>query len=232
VTQHVFPFVFGFGCLAAVVLAVVGTANRITFAAAGAAGDVCRVDNDKPAHWDGNPPPIAFPSNELCMSTGVELREGQRYRVEIELPDAAGGNGPWMDKTIPVETPEGFSSGRHPLLLASLPFRRVLTARWFVPIVRVGHQLAEYHPIDQLEETLDPVGVPTGTSGSPSDRQSRARKVKGFVEFTPTFTGPMFLFVNDAVLPGSWRTFYDNNLGTATVTVRAIEPDPVRTAAH
>ena len=87
------------------------------------------------------------------MSTGLQLQEGQPYRVEIELPDSdrarAGALG---DRTTPVDTPAGFSSGRSPRFLMLLPFRRVLTARWFVPIVRVGNQLAEYHRIEHLEE--------------------------------------------------------------------------------
>ena len=52
--------------------------------------------------------------------------------------------------------------------------------------------------------------------------------MRGFVEFTPSFTGQMFLFVNDALLPGPWlKSLYKNNHGTALVTVQAIEPDPV-----
>ena len=56
--------------------------------------------------------------------------------------------------------------------------------------------------------------------------------MRGFVEFTPTFTGPMFLFVNDAIAPWSWQAAYDDNHGTATVTVRAIEPSPAQAAAR
>ena len=80
------------------------------------------------------------------------------------------------------------------------------------------------------------------TTGSISSRRSRRRRrsasgaapkrqVRGFVEFTPALSGQMFLFVNDAILPGPWlKTLYNNNHGTANVTVAAIEPDPVAAA--
>jgi hypothetical protein len=223
VTQKVFPFLFGFGCLAAVLFGLAGTLNRGLFAAAGATGQICKGSG---APWSGTAT-RHFPSNQMCMSTGLQLQEGQPYRVEIELPtsDRAKSEERWLDGTTPVSTPAGFSSGRSPRFLALLPFRRVLTARWFVPIVRVGDQLAEYHRIEHLEEI-------TSTEANGSLGVTQKRRVRGFVEFTPTFTGPMFLFVNDAIAPWSWQAAYDDNHGTATVTVRAIEPSLVQVAAR
>jgi len=223
-TEQVFPFVFGWGCLAAVGLVLLGSANRMVFAAASAAGSTCI---DAPARpWDGAPTKVMLPSNELCQQTGLQLQKGQRYRVEIVLPDNATvpKTEQWRDKSIHVDTPAGFSSGRGPLFMMFLPFRRVLTAQWFVPMVRVGDHLAEYHRIDQLEEIPAVAGVPA--------RRGEKRRVRGFVEFTPSFTGQMFLFVNDALLPGPWlKTLYANNNGTAQVTVSAIEPDPAEAGA-
>jgi hypothetical protein len=152
------------------------------------------------------------------------LREGQRYRVEIVLPDneAVEERDQWRDKSILVTSPTGFSSGDGgPLFVMFLPFRRVLTAPWFAPMVRIGNTVAEYHRIDQLEE-IPQAGSQNATGAA------RKRQVRGFVEFTPALSGQMFLFVNDAILPGPWlKTLYDNNNGTALVTVAAIEPDPV-----
>jgi uncharacterized protein (DUF2235 family) len=188
ITQRVFPFVFGFGTLAAVLLIIVGSANRATFAAASAVGSTC-VDAP-PRAWDGVPATVSLSSRELCQPTGLPLEAGRSYRVEIKLPPD------WADtESLPVDTAAGFSSGRRPLLFVPfLPFRRVLTARWFVPMVRVGSHGAEYHTME-----------------------------KGFVEFAPRRSGQLFLFVNDAIGIGPWlKTFYENNLGTATVTVRAV----------
>ena len=190
VTQHVFPFIFGFGTLAALLLVLAGTANRASFAAASAIGWTCR-DVANPAAVN-NPVKASLPSNELCYATGLRLEEGRPYRVDIAL-----GPG-WADSGIRVDTPAGFGSMKQPMLfLPFLPFRRVLTAQWFVPMVRIGSHGAEYHTLDQ-----------------------------GFAEFTPRRAGQLFLFVNDAIGVGPWlKKFYENNRGSADVTIQAV-PTP------
>jgi uncharacterized protein (DUF2235 family) len=217
-SQKVLPFVFGVGCLAAVALVLVGTVNRATFAAYSAAGQTCVPATPRP--WNGEPVTVRLPSHELCQQTGLVMQKGQRYRVEIELPNprVTPPQDRWLDNTRPVESPAGFSSGRGVVFMVFLPFRRVLTARWFVPMVRVGDTLAEYHRLDQIEE-VPLAAEETRLTNTP-------RRIRGFAEFTPSFTGQMFLFVNDAVLPGPWlKDYYENNHGTATVTVSAIEPE-------
>ena len=187
-TQHLFPFVFGFGALLAAILVIVGSMNRFGFAAASATGFVC--PEIAPVAWDGSPRTLELPSNELCLSTGLVLRQGRTYRVEVTSLSAD-----WMDDTIPVTSPAGFASGRQPLVFVpSLPFRRVLTVPWFVPIARVGANSAEYHALGE-----------------------------GFAEFTPRHEGQLFLFVNDAIGPGPWfRSLYGNNHGVARVEVSRI----------
>jgi hypothetical protein len=65
-------------------------------------------------------------------------------------------------------------------------------------IARVGAKGAEYHPITQADSELV------------------SRKA-----------GQLFLFVNDAVAPGAWDYFYDNNSDvTATVTVKRLGGRP------
>jgi uncharacterized protein (DUF2235 family) len=224
VTRKILPFVFGFGCLAALMVAVAGTANRMWFAARSAAGVTC-VNASTLRPWHGEPIALPLRSNELCQQTGLELKQGHLYRVEIVLPDndVVPWDEQWRDKEIPVATSEGFSSGRSPLFMMFLPFRRVLTARWFVPMVRIGNHLAEYHQLNRIEE------IPRQLPAGQPPQAGVKRKSRGFVEFTPTFTGQMFLFVNDAVLPGPWvKRLYENNHGTATVTVSEIESDAVR----
>ena len=200
VTQTILPFVFGFGSLAAIVVIAAGTLNRAAFAAVSAAGLTC-IDSAPPRSWDGRPTTLLLPSNELCQQTGLELQQGQPYRVEIVLPDndALPPAQQWRDASVRVETPAGFSSGQSPLFLLALPFRRVLTTQWFVPMVRVGNHVAEYHALDQIEE----IPPDQATTGEP-EHTRRKRRVKGFAEFTPVRTGQMFLFVNDAILPGPW----------------------------
>jgi hypothetical protein len=145
-------------------------------------GAICKAE---PTAWDGASVQRAFPSDALCFDTGLFLQDGQRYRVEIALP------ADWADASNQVESPEGFDSGKKPrVFIPALPFRRVLTAKWFVPMLRVGVNHAEYHALDN-----------------------------GFVEFSPRQRGQLFLFVNDAIAPVDFDWFYQNNQGVATVTI-------------
>ena len=220
VTQKIFPVIFGFGCLLALAVVVAGTANRAAFAAASASGSTC-IDRKPAVPWDGQRKTVSLPSNELCQQTGLELRQGQSYRVEIVLPDndAVPPEQVWRDAGIRVNSPAGFSSGTHPRFLIFLPFRRVLSAEWFVPLVRIGNHVAEYHPLNSIEEIPDPSGRAERRLGA------EPAKIRGFAEFTPARTGEMFLFVNDVVLPGPWvKKLYGNNHGVATVTAYAVEP--------
>ena len=70
---------------------------------------------------------------------------------------------------------------------------RFLTMRWFVPVLRIGEYTAEYQAL--------------------TDKP---------LEFTPGTTGPLFVFVNDAIGPmGWWTHFYENNdgsIGQVTIT--------------
>jgi hypothetical protein len=101
--------------------------------------------------------------------------------------------GRWFDKETEVTGPEGFSTGDNLFVAPFLPFRRVLTARWFVPIIRIGDysRVFESNGVEYyLVNTKEPV------------------------EFTPQISGPMVLFVNDAIAPLPWWDyFYTNNDG-------------------
>ena len=172
-----------------------GTLNRGLFAAAGAAGQICK---GRGAPGAGRPRDT-FPSHQRTVHVdrtaaagGPALPGGNRAaRQRPRQPERA------LDgRDDAREHAGGIQQRTKPDVLALLPFRRVLTARWFVPIVRVGNQLAEYHRIEHLEEI-------TSTAANGTLGVAQKRRVRGFVEFTPTFTGPMFLFVNDAIAPWS-----------------------------
>ena len=177
----IFPFVFGIGALAALVLIVAGTANRAIFAIASATGQICRQAGPRTPTTPGVWHVHDFTIDSLCFATGVPIARGGRYRVTLDLSGTD-----WRDGSYAVDSAAGFSSGRNPFVFVpALPFRRVLTAQWFVPMARIGDTTAEYHPINQAS-----------------------------VEFTSRQGGQLFLFVNDAVGPSPfWHTFYDNNTG-------------------
>lgn len=177
----IFPFVFGLGVLAALILVIVGTANRALFAVASATGQVCRETGPRPPTAPGVWLVPDFTVDSQCFATGVPIERGGRYRLTLDLSGTD-----WHDGSYAVDRAAGFSSGRNPFVFVpALPFRRVLTAQWFVPMARVGDTTAEYHPIDEAT-----------------------------VEFTSRQGGQLFLFVNDAVGPWPfWHTFYANNAG-------------------
>jgi len=148
VTRNVFPFVFGVGTLAAIVLVLVGTANRAAFSIASASGQVCAGQN---------PPElttltrVSLPSWELCTPAPVRLTSGETYRVRTTLPP-----GGWKDASQLVVSTAGFSSGDNLFVLPFLPFRRVLREQWFVPIARVGVFPSEHHPLNQEDVVFTP----------------------------------------------------------------------------
>jgi hypothetical protein len=95
--------------------------------------------------------------------------------------------------------------------LLGIPFRRVMPAGWLQPLVQVQapgragsrreRLLGRPVQIERLGLVCDP-------------------KSGGFVaQFTPTLTGTLRLFVNDAMLPGALGRFYANSRGLADVQV-------------
>ena len=198
-TQHVFPFVFGMLALGIVTLSVAGTLNRAAFTAANAAGQICRPDAATIASLQKVSATTIreFDNRNPCTFTGIELERGVSYRATVRIGTMENGafraTGEWRDKDELVQSPEGFSTGDNVLVAPFLPFRRVLTARWFVPILRIG-DYSQLHVSNGVEYHL--------------------LNSKDPIEFTPEISGPMMLFVNDAIAPLPWWDyFYKNNDG-------------------
>jgi Uncharacterized alpha/beta hydrolase domain (DUF2235) len=137
-----------------------------------------------------------FKTSNLCRNMGVRLERNAKYRISVKAVD------PFTDGGI--EAARGFYSWEPPsfmrklIMVAAVPFRRELIRPWFRIVARFGEKGGE-------ETFLDP---------DPKD---------GSIEevITATRDGELFLFVNDAVLPvpGLYGYFYDNNTGTAEVTI-------------
>jgi hypothetical protein len=141
ISQHVFPLLFGVTTLAVLILIVVGSINRASFALASAAGFTCdRVLNrerNQPAGWEG----IEFDNKDICQATGVLLERGRTYDVSITLPDD------WADASHKAGL-TGFGSSEEAIVYyPALPFRRVLREPWFVPMARIGRRSPEYYAL-------------------------------------------------------------------------------------
>lgn len=188
-TQFLVPPLFGMGALFTVVLVAAAVLNRAALSVATGVGVICPHPSEIIPAGDG-PWTVYFENREMCHATGVALEADHRYRLRVDLPDDG-----WKDGGHEITTPAGFSTleNRDLAFIVGLPFRRLLTVRWFVPIARIDSGVfAEYHPLNATA-----------------------------VEFSPRRDGELFLFVNDAVAVWPWwRHFYANNDGReAMVTI-------------
>jgi hypothetical protein len=131
------------------------------------------------------------------------LKRGNRYRITIR----ADRDEQWRDETIATGV-GGFDEEKmgwaHPLFVF---FRRSFSEPWFTPIARIGEYGNDEYP-------LHPV------NGSVPDENTTTL----VAEITARRDGPLFIFVNDAVLPlpNSWQHFYKNNEGRGHVTVEEL----------
>ena len=100
----------------------------------------------------------------------------------------------WFDWHIPA-TADGISKGSDVRRLAlGVPLRRKWAERWFQPIARIGSTGRDEYTLGEQ---------PT--------------------QFVARSSGELFLYVNDAIIVVSPHAFYDNNTGTANVTVTRIK---------
>jgi uncharacterized protein (DUF2235 family) len=179
--------------------------------------------------YSGTAPPVraggdndkvgAFATKDPCWATGRTVNRGERYRITLTVTD------PWLDDTIPA-TPLGFGSDKFSGVKGYLfaPWRRSITGRWFQPFVAVLSK-TELRS-DPLEFKHTDVAAPTYVA-----------------DFTPSYDGELFLYVNDALVrrtfvterflkdrldrPGVY-TFYNNNGGAAEVTIRRLPKEEPR----
>lgn len=139
-----------------------------------------------------------FETSRLCAPAGAEVVKDGRYEIELRIPAGA----PWKDASLPAG-PNGLTDPplRRMALLA--PLRRHWGQPWFKLMVRIGERGADSQALDwQL--------VSSGT-----EQVYRA-------VLTANRTGPLFLYVNDAV-PVIWpRALYIKNEGEATVSVHPL----------
>jgi hypothetical protein len=205
--RKVLPNVTGFLILAW----LAGAANRAPFEALQAFGLWgCRAESGREATLaTGASTTVRFASADFCTPSGVRLERGARYRLAFEK----GLPADWIDGTVRVASPAGvtvrtpgLTLGQRVVYTVGVPFRRLWTTRWFVPVARVGASGIEHHALSSRE-----------------------------TEIVPETTGELFLFVNDSIAPVNirprglgWRSYYgSSNQGVADVTVtRLADPPP------
>jgi hypothetical protein len=144
-----------------------------------------------------------FSCNNVCWSSGMEVKKGRRYRITIRMDEKQ----PWRDDTIGTGL-AGFGQEKMtPAMNPGLVFRRYVTEPWFKPMARIGGEGSDEYP-------LNPVG---GGVLNPDAKELVA-------EIRARRSGELFLYVNDAVIPvpGLFDYFYRNNHGRADVKVEPL----------
>lgn len=141
----------------------------------------------------------AFRTSELCHPTGLKVAHDETYEITLTIDEA------WADDRIPAD-PSGFAWGSV-AQVPGIPFRRLIWSNWFKPIVRVGSTGLEEH-------------VPTFVQDGSNPKQWST-------QFIARSDGEVFIYVNDTSIfaPGLLTLFYDNNHGSAAITMRRISSD-------
>jgi uncharacterized protein (DUF2235 family) len=177
-----------------ILLIIIAFVSQLGFRTADALGTFCVSE--------ASTAPVAdtFATNSFCMPTRIKVTRDEDYRITFEVME------PWVDKTIATD-PRGFGFRKMSWrMYFGLPFRRVVFAKWFVPVVRVGGKGGEEHVLDL--RLADPG----------KDNLYEAR-------FKPRSDGEVFLFVNDAVWGWPWiyARNYANNQGTASIKIEHLD---------
>lgn len=140
-----------------------------------------------------------FKTDDPCMSTGVWVERGRRYRVTFQDTESFYNNDIPSSKGASFAD-EGPTLWHKTKMLLAAPLLRTFSQPWFRVVARVGDKGGE-------EAFLGP---------DPTEKKYLIN-----VPFTATRDGELFLYVNDAVLGIPWLRdfFYGNNKGSTRVLI-------------
>ena len=145
---------------------------------------------------------VDFDASATCVGTNAMVTAGQTYQITFDVIDT------WQDATYSTD-PRGLKAreitwGRGYLVA---PLRRAINTRYLQPVAAIrlasnGHYRGvEFVPLElELSET-------------------DATRFVG--EFEAPANGTLYLFANDALAPYTRQPFYENNAGSACVTIAA-----------
>lgn len=201
--RWILPFVFGICFLGIFVYWAGVLSSRVVTTGANIYGYTCAYgEQQKADRVKGGVAANRFETNNPCWPTGYEMTAGKRYCIRI-----VRGKDDKIWKDDQVETGlEGITFAEAGFWQRlGIPLRRQVFEPYFRPIARIGQKGDdEYALAPQSAQT----GIPTLDSLH--------------VEITARTSGQLYLFVNDVLLPTSRYALYDNNSGTATVTVEPL----------
>ncbi len=227
--------------IVAAFLAMFVTVSRTTVTSRAAGGSWC---DDAVAATPLGPGevrtvPQPFRAHARCWASGVRLESGRHYRIKMEMR----ADDPFFDQHM-ISSVIGFHdrSLRH---ILALPFRRWLDADWFQPIARIGRAGNVEWPLVSVDGARAPAIDPRRDVVAAEMRLEVWQAVpdEDRREFLETHAlppsrrtlvaevvapgdGELFLYLNDAIVAIPFgpdvERFYDNNAGSADVTIERI----------
>jgi hypothetical protein len=193
---------------ALVVLSPIALINRISFNFLTEIGRVCTSTNsDKDRSLTEGDAIILLDFSSVCQPAHLILLEGERYTIslvqddqhdESDLNALSDEEKAWRSRVLQFPKNSPLPTYSAVMQIVALPFRRVLSERFFTVVAQVGVRRAEQYAVDE-----------TPTS-----------------DYSVTFTAssldePLFLYLNNGVvgLPGLLGAFYYQK-GAIKVSVR------------
>jgi hypothetical protein len=137
-SRDVLPFIV----MVLVLLVTLGAFGRVAFDFMSSLGYACTATPADRLVEPRRGVPVRFATASSCHATGIRLRAGERYAIDIKV------DVPWADGDIDA-TPDGFSSLR---LLPFLPMRRHWGEPWFRPMGRIGATGNDFYPLGSDRE--------------------------------------------------------------------------------
>lgn len=176
---------------------VAAFASHFLFYLEDAGGLTCNASSDaKRLPSSQRTSELRFDPTTECWASGIILRKNVRYVISLKISDD------WADGSYRADV-GGYGISALPTvwdsakMIMAIPLRRVLLRPWFRIIARIGETGTDEYFLDPDPGDIKSVEIP----------------------FIPHRDGELYLYINDAVLPFYMNVFYQNNRGTATVTV-------------
>lgn len=225
--SYVFP---GLGIVAIYFILFVAVARGLVSVSEGR-GDVCKSSVEaKPPPWGEHKIlDEEFKTSDPCWATGALLEKGRTYTVHLKMKQQ------YFDWRLKSDM-AGFTNFSVWHLIAT-PFRRWWSLSWFQPVARIG----SYGDVQwALESVIGDTALPAGADRQAARPPSTIKKsgsgasphgeIQYVSEFVALADGELFLYVNDVLLATPWGPisyFYDNNKGTAAVSILRHDNPPL-----
>lgn len=156
------------------------------------------------------PAELTMRISTLCKPSGYKLKRGHRYEISWRAL------GEWKDLDTDADVRGVATEDLGIVQLLAAPARRVVDAAYLGPVM-------EIRPIS--DNSREPVELPIVHALDLRYDRS-AREYETIIQ--SDITGELFFYVNDSIVLGQTKKFYDNNIGSALIRIRDVDAVPKR----